>query len=147
MLALHAGNRNSSNIILTMYLWKKKQRKHREEESEPGGGGQTEKTGMWGRRADAHVWLCEKCPQCLSWWRIIITEMTFLTPQLWPLLWSLRGVVVVVCGWWGAVSQTASFNTAGASNTHARKRACDCNYANSSHIYSAHIQKHTYRLC
>lgn len=56
MLVLHAGNRNSLNIILTMYLWKKKQGKHREEEeSEPGGGGQTERTGMWGRRADAHV--------------------------------------------------------------------------------------------
>lgn len=58
-----------------------------------------------------------------------------------------RGGFWVMGGWVGAVSQTASFSTAGATNTQARKRACDCNYANSSHVYSAHIQKHTYRLC
>lgn len=39
------------------------------------------------------VWFsqCEKCPWCLSRGRIIIMNMTFLTPQLWPLLWPLRG--------------------------------------------------------
>lgn len=37
-------------------------------------------------------WPCEKCPQCLSRGRIIITETTFLTPQLWPLLWPLGEV-------------------------------------------------------
>lgn len=44
-----------------------------------------------------HTCGCVKtCPQRLSWRRIIITETTFLTPQLWPLLWSLRGVLVEV---------------------------------------------------
>lgn len=102
MLALHAGIRNSLNIILKMFLWKKRNKWQTgiaEQGGGPGGGGQTEKTTMQRRWADVHAWLGEKCPQSLSWRRIIIAETTFLTPQLWPLLWSLRGVVLVFGGY------------------------------------------------
>ena len=59
---------------------------------------------------------CEKCPQWLNRRRIIVTETTLLTPQLWPLSWPLGGVG----GYRGyaCFPERQSYNTAGAKNTH-----------------------------